>query len=243
MLINAKSLILESWSLYKKNFKTYAKIIIWLIIPTAIISLLSAVKINPVAAIPINLLFFLISLFLSLFISIVLILTANALLQKEKFNLKTIYNLSYSKILSYLWVSILSGLAILIGTLFLIVPGIICSVWFSFSIYILILENIKGTAALKASKNLVKDRFWAVLWRWVSSYFVYLILTTLIIFILIYSVGYLLGNPASGFAKITPWWSSLISNVIYLLIWPIFINIGVILYHSLKKEKEEITTR
>ncbi len=237
MLINARSLIKESWLLYKDNFKLYLKIIVWPLIPTVLAALLSAIKISPVAEIPINLFFFLISFFVGLFISIAIILAVDALLKKEKVDLRKIYNLSYSKILSYLWVSILAGLAVLFGIILLIIPGIILAVWFSFSIYILILENIKGAAALKASKNLVKDRFWAVLWRWFAPYLVYLIITAFAILIPIYFIGFLLGNPMAGFAEVTPWWSSLISNFIYFLLWPIFVNIGVILYQSLKKEK------
>jgi hypothetical protein len=240
MLIKVSDLIRESWTLYKNNFQLFMKIIVWLLIPTAIMSLLSAIKISPVAVIPINLLFFLVSLFLGLFISIAITITIDALLKKEKVDLKTIYNLSYSKILSYLWVSILAGLAMILGTFLLIIPGLIFAVWFSFSAYVLVLENVKGAAALKASKNLVKDRFWPVLWRWFAPYAVYLILTTFAIVISIYLIGFALGVPATGFDEVTPWWSSLISNVVYLVLWPIFVNIGVILYQSLKKEKGSI---
>lgn len=237
MLINVRSLIKESWLLYKNNFKILIKIILWLFIPTVLTSILSGIKLKPVAALPINLFLWLVSLFIGFFVSIALILTINTLLKKEKIDLKTIYNLSYSKILSYLWVSILAGLVVFCGIILLVIPGIIFAVWFSFSIYLLILEGIKGTKALSASKNLVKGYFWPVLWRWFASYFVYGIILTLIIFIPIYIIGAILGNAGAGFAPVTPWWSALIANVIYAFTIPIFFALGVILYNSLKKEK------
>ncbi|MFA5937245.1 MAG: hypothetical protein WC822_05230, partial [Candidatus Paceibacterota bacterium] len=61
--------------------------------------------------------------------------------------------------------SILNGLAILGGFILLVIPGIIFSIWFSFTTYAVVLDNARGTAALSASKKLVVGRWWAVLVR------------------------------------------------------------------------------
>lgn len=240
MLIGVKSLIKESWSLYIKNFGLLTKIVVWLIIPVILFSILSALDLNPAVLIPINFFLSVISFLLGLWISIVLIIIINNLWNKTKIDLKQTYETSYSKILSYLWVSILANLAIFGGILLLIIPGIIFAVWFAFCAYILIIENIKGVQALQASKNLVQGYFWPIFWRWFATYFVYGLLIAVIILIPIYLIGFSLGNPSLGFTPQAPWWSSLIANVISVFTIPLLTSIGVILYNSLKKEKETI---
>ncbi len=71
--------------------------------------------------------------------------------------------------ISYLWVSFLSGLAILGGLILFIIPGIIFSIWFAFSSYILISEGKKGRQALSESKELTKGYWWAIFGRFALS--------------------------------------------------------------------------
>lgn len=71
-------------------------------------------------------------------------------------------------------VSLLAGMLTLLWTLLLIVPGIIFSVYYSFSIYALVFENQRGMAALKRSHALVKNYWWAVVSRTVFLSLIYL---------------------------------------------------------------------
>jgi len=240
MLIKPLELITRSWQLYAKNFNLLMKIILWLLIPAILLSFLPAFKLG-LAAVPISIFLTLASIILSLWISIVLIMILNQLVKGEEIDLKIIYREGYSKILSYLWVNILIGLVIFFGFFLLIVPGIIFAVWFSMAIYILIFEETRGTQALAKSKELVKNYFWAVLWRWVAPYFVYGMILFAVIYFPIYLIGLLVGAPLAGFAETPPWWANLISNIISLAAMPIFSAVGVLLYKSLKKEKESIS--
>ncbi len=260
MLITIRDLINQSWNLYKNNFLLLAKITAWLLIPTVIFSFLPTSGIKIAILAPLSLFLSMIFFLLGLFISAALTFAAGALLKKEKITLKNIYNLSYAKLLSYLWICILSAAAIAgaptilvilgailqigwlisLGLIFVFVPGIIFAVWFSLGSCVLLFEDIKGAEALKASKTLTKDHFWPVLWRWFASYFNYGLLATFVILIPVYIIGAIAGNPGAGFAEVTPWWSALISNLISILTIPLFTIIGVILYNGLKKEKREI---
>ena len=261
MLITIRDLVNQSWNLYKDNFKLFAKIAAWLLIPAVVFSFLPTSGIKTAVLAPLSLFSSVVFFLLGLFISVALTFAAGALLKKEKITLKNIYNLSYAKLLSYLWVCVLSGAAIAgapailiilgailqiglfidLGLIFVFVPGIIFAVWFSFGSYILIFEDIKGARALGASKTLTKDYFWSVLWRWFASYFIYGLLATFAIFILVYIIGIIVGAPGAGFAEVTPWWSALISNFVSLFALPPLTIIGVILYNGLKKEKSTIT--
>lgn len=78
---------------------------------------------------------------------------------------KQAFKFGTGKLLGALLVGILAGLAILGGTILLIIPGIIFFVWFSFSVYAYLHEGLGGTSALKRSKQLVKGYWWAVFGR------------------------------------------------------------------------------
>lgn len=73
------------------------------------------------------------------------------------------YKTSFKKILSYWWVAFLSAILIFGGFLFFIIPGIIFSVWFTFILYILVLEGKKGFKSILESRNLIK-RSWFSVW-------------------------------------------------------------------------------
>lgn len=62
-------------------------------------------------------------------------------------------------------VSILAGLIIVAGFILLVIPGIIFSIWYSFAVMIVVLEGIRGNAALKQSKQYVRGRWWAIFGR------------------------------------------------------------------------------
>lgn len=235
MLIKTKELITKSWQLYTKNFKLLMQIIFWLLIPTSLLSILPTFKLGLIS-IPINVFLVLTYIILSLWISIVLIIVLRQLEAGQKIDLKSIYRESYAKILSYLWVNILVGIVVLFGFLLLIVPGILFAVWFSMAIYVLIFEGVRGTKALSQSKALVANYFWAVLWRWIAPSFVYGMIVLVVIYIPNYLIGLFVGFPLVTEAP--PWWSNLISNIVLLIAMPLFSAIGVLLYNSLKKEKE-----
>jgi hypothetical protein len=63
---------------------------------------------------------------------------------------------------SVLVVSLLVGLAVAIGFLLLIIPGIIFLVMFSVAVPALVVEGVRGTDAMRRSWNLVKGHFWHV---------------------------------------------------------------------------------
>jgi hypothetical protein len=237
MLIKVRDLIRESWAFYKNNFALFAKIIAWLLIPSVLLSLLPYFISNPIILLTVNFLLSLVSWVLSVLITIALILTMDALLKKEPINLKNIYNLSYSKTFSGIIISILVSLAVGFGTVLLIIPGIIFSVWFSFSLYVFVLENKKGTEALSASRQLVKGRFWPILWRWLAPNFIYGIILLIIILIPIYIIDFAIGQPGASFTQNPPWWSTIIANIIPVFAAPLFYAIGFILYNSVKRGK------
>jgi hypothetical protein len=73
------------------------------------------------------------------------------------------FKFAVSRIHSILWISILSGLAILLGFVLLIVPGVILLVRWFFGSTVFVIEGRKGSKALGRSWGLAQGHFWKVL--------------------------------------------------------------------------------
>ncbi len=72
----------------------------------------------------------------------------------------------------YLALILLLGLVITGGSLLLIVPGVIFTVWFFFCQYILADEGVGGLQALERSRQLVRGHWWAVCARFLLLFLV-----------------------------------------------------------------------
>jgi hypothetical protein len=71
----------------------------------------------------------------------------------------------WKKLWAFFWLFSIIAYLIAGGYLLFIIPGIIFTIWFSFSQYILATENIAGMNALLKSKAYVKDRWFDVFIR------------------------------------------------------------------------------
>jgi len=94
------------------------------------------------------------------------------------------YKTAWPFFFSYLLVAILYSLAVLLGLVLLIVPGLIFALWYGFSYFTFLIEGKTGMAALSRSKELVKGHFGEVLWRafvFVVLYMALAIIITIII--------------------------------------------------------------
>jgi hypothetical protein len=81
---------------------------------------------------------------------------------KEKFDIRATFSKALRLLPRFFAVSILVGLAVGVGFVLLIIPGIIFATWFSMSMFVLVNENIGIIESMKRSKALVKGKFWPV---------------------------------------------------------------------------------
>jgi len=119
-------------------------------------------------------------------------------------------------------------LIVLGGTVMLIVPGIIFSIWYTFTYYAVIFEEKKGMEALKSSKQLVSGRWWRIFWLLLAPALFY----ALILLIISYSITYGLTYLLTGFTFIVV--NGLISSIISSIIAPLTALITIILYFNAK---------
>jgi hypothetical protein len=67
---------------------------------------------------------------------------------------------AFARLHSILWITILSGIATVVGVIFCIVPGVYLWIAFAVAVPVLLTEGVKGTSALGRSRALVSDRWW-----------------------------------------------------------------------------------
>ncbi len=140
----------------------------------------------------------------------------------------------WRKIIPYWWIMFLQGLIITGGYVLFFIPGLIFSVWFSLTIFVLVAEDIKGMDALLKSKEYVKGYWGSVFWRLLFL----LILNYLIAFM--FSVLEFITGPSSGqslFREVLGLFESLAANLIIL---PVVIIYIYRIYFYLKKIKHNL---
>lgn len=157
--------------------------------------------------------------------------------QKKKhppFN--TTLSRAFSLLIPALWVSLLYSITVIGGLIALIVPGVIFSLWYFFSVTALVVDGTWGTASLRASHALVRGRFWPIATRVGILASVGLVLSFLVavVSIILVSIG-------TGIldVRIPPLWLLAVGSFVYLFfsalvsIYPTYALL--LLYHELKR--------
>ncbi|HTK03250.1 MAG TPA: hypothetical protein VL401_00580 [Alphaproteobacteria bacterium] len=131
---------------------------------------------------------FWITILVSLFFSIAEVEAIRRVVGREKLLVKPAFLVGFRKYFKLFLLGILLELIFIPGFLFLIIPGVIFLVWFAFSRFILVEEDIRITQILKKSKKLVDGRFWQVFGR-LFVFGIFTGLVTIVTIIIPYRIG------------------------------------------------------
>jgi hypothetical protein len=85
------------------------------------------------------------------------------------------FDFAAHRLMSLLWLSIIATIAIVIGFILVILPGIWLLVSFSVAVPVLMLEGLTGFKALGRSMSLVRGRWWATFGRELSVLLMYIV--------------------------------------------------------------------
>lgn len=124
---------------------------------------------------------------------------------------------------SYLWVSVLVAIIVLLGFVLLIVPGIIFSVWYVFSYFVLLFEGQRGMDALRRSKEHVRGKWWPVFGRVLFLLLISLILSGIL--------GVLFGTTPEARESLV---SLIAAQILNLVLVPVSIAYMYLLYQEVK---------
>jgi hypothetical protein len=141
------------------------------------------------------------------------------------------------RFLSVIWISLLIGLFVAIGTLLLVVPGVYLFVAWSVAVPVLLGENLGITAALGRSRALVRGRFWPC-----AGVLVLAVLLALVVALIILAVfGVLVGSSDNHTVVfIEEGVASLVANTLVL---PFQVAVTTVLYIDLRVRKERFDAR
>jgi hypothetical protein len=242
-LLSIEELFKKSWEIFHSNWKIFVGISLawWLIFILPFFFF----KLPHPSLLHFELNFFYIILFLIflfltyLWIALCLIIVVRD--RKEKIGIREIFQRSRSKIFDFFMANLLSGLIILAGFLFLIIPGIVFWIYLSLVPFVLVCENIKGGVVLKQSWRLVKNHWWEIFAKlliliiatfalsWISSIF------NIIFDIFIFPLRWLLPVFYEAINGVTDFIFKILPSVIA---FPFGLIYTYIIYEDLKKIKE-----
>ena len=237
-LMPINDIVITGWKLYKANFTKLLKPLGLFLFPLILVYLgdyLLSFSTNIFLNFIVSVVLFLFFIFCEIWMSVYIIKLANAIIEKKEVNEKLLFSTSLKKIGQNIWISLLTFLIVLGGIILLIVPGIFFAIWYSYAIFVNILEekSYKGMEALSASKKLVKRRAWDTYGR---SFFP-VFFTEAVVYVgcgIIFLVLYLLGINTE--LAVTIVYIIFVISVIALT--PLFITYQVLVYNSLKESRQ-----
>lgn len=125
-----------------------------------------------------------------------------AVCSKEKKPFKEIYKSSWKNILPFFIINFLVGSIILGGSILLIIPAFIFSIWFMFANYVLIVDGVRGFAALLRSREYARGHWWMIFGR--------LLLINIFVILSLVMMGVIAGLLGLDQESV---WASIISSV------------------------------
>ena len=220
-LPTVRTLILDTWNTFKKHLEDLQRFIYPLLIGSFIYSLIQFFLLRSANTLALHIT--LVCMYIA-FIFWYAIRLMQALLQIEAgqkitFNTKSTSQAKKS-IPSLLFIAFFQELIILGGFFLFVIPGIYFGIALSFSSFIHLETQKKGFNALGASRDLVRNKWWAIFWRQCVFGFV----CSSVYFILL-EMSKIISSESTIF----------VSNILSAFILPLNLIFHVKLYTALKK--------
>lgn len=162
---SVREILTLAWRIYKENFKAILYITLIVYIPlNFILSLLPTTdQISPGDPKSFLRLLEVLEGLLGIIATLAIAYLVKARSENESLNFKQALNKALERFLPALGTNILMGILLLLLFLLLIVPGVIFSVYWAFSTYVVAFKNLAFMKALNYSKSLVFGRWWRTL--------------------------------------------------------------------------------
>lgn len=245
-LIPSMQIVSDSVEFCAANWKILIKYSLLFLIPTTILALVGSASFvmsyyAHASAILNGLVILLIvalSLVVTLWLSISLAQIIKNLLNKQPLPPTKQILLANSHLLwPVIYTSAISALIILGGSILFLVPGIIFSMWYAFIFYAVVFEKQGGLSALRYSKSMVVERWFAILWRITVPAVVFGLAAYSITYIVEFPLFFFPTNTTTGLIGIV------INNLVSILLMPLTTTASVILYLNAKKSKPTTSGR
>ena len=130
---------------------------------------------------------------------------------------------------SVIAVSMMSGILIGLGTLLLVIPGILIAVWTVVATPVAAIEGLKNSAALSRSRNLARGQFWHVLGT--------MLLAWIIVMVLVLGLAIALGM-VFGIIGAPERFTDMLSELLMVPLFPLIAVAASLLYYDLRVRGE-----
>ncbi|MBU0614343.1 hypothetical protein KJ766_03640 [Patescibacteria group bacterium] len=228
---NALELVGRMFSLYKTHFNVYFGYAAWLFVPVAL-TVLAFITLNSSNFELVNIILSLfVTLLLGTWIQIICIQLTQKIDKKKTIHFKKISSEAWKLMVPYLLISIVTGVMILLGFVFLIIPGIIASVLLVFATTIVALEYKPIWQAIRQSYKLASKNFFSILLKLVVGYFSILAIY-LLGYLMIYAFGWFLSGVdfMSYFQSSPTLVEDLLTKSLSIVLLPLFPIFHTLLY-------------
>jgi len=214
--------------LYKRQAGIFIGYSAWLLLPIAasyvVLITLPTGVVSTVLLVVLNL----VSFVLTVWISIALMIVGANMILGQPLSSEAVAHVTQKKLGHAILVSLIVAVIEIVGFVLFIVPGVVVSVWYAFAQTEVVLNGQTPLQALCRSRELVRERFWEVLWRLLG-----ILELAAIFFILVSLLGELLtflGVPTTGI--------DLLSDTLSVLYLPVIVIYSVALYLELKRTQQ-----
>lgn len=151
----------------------------------------------------------------------------------EATSLRECYGFVFRNFGRYVGTILLNGLAIGLGLMCCVVPGILLGIWFVFTAYVVVIEGQGGTAAMGRSRELSRGQGWRIVGLFVILIVVSLALTFSINAFSGYAIQRMDLQPLHQFMA-----QQALQDVLHLLLTPFFSIGWILLYYDVRIRNE-----
>ena len=159
-LLSVSDWFKKSWSIYLANFKVLSLLVLLPTLAMVLGQTLSGAG-QSFLAFVVNVLSFVGIFWASL--AMVEVIRAEG---ESKPDVDLAFRLAWKNLWPYLWVIVLSIFIIGGSFILLVIPGVIFTIWFLFTIFTFVIDGKKGIGAFESSRAYVHGHFWGVLGRY-----------------------------------------------------------------------------
>ncbi len=237
----------QTFQVFKKGYKTLLAVsvlgvipqIFWAILTVVFVSMEQGGDVSP-AVVVLMLILIIPTIVTYIAMEGALVKAINEVFMGRETRIGEAYRFGFKKVWPLLVTSVLYGLAITFGFIFLIIPGILFSIWFSLYRQVVVIEDIGYVRALTRSWNLVKGNWW----RTLGITILISVLMVVLMGILAFPVGLIFGVAGTfmGGGNIDEATIQLLSSLAQIpfsiLAMPFFYITITLLYFDLRIRKE-----
>lgn len=232
-------LLQKSIQLYKTNLWTLVGYSAWMLFPFTILFFLNEFPKQTTLIVTSAIVVSAIEFIFAIWISIILTIVINKLDDKSNVDSTAIQKQSVNLMRPVVHIVVLQILFVLGGLILFIIPGILAAIWFVFAQTSAVLDNQTGAQALRFSKNLLRGRFFPVLYRIIAGPLFIIVIYSIIVSLFFSIIGTVFGFDMMKLMtnQTIPPWINLIEFGFEIFLIPLLACYMTLLYKELKRDQ------